>query len=125
ALLLAMLASAAVPAWAHHGWSGLDQERPLYLQGTARKVAWKNPHVEFDVETPADLALPADLRHRAVPAQSASVDAPRVLANSRLPARKDRVWHVELAPLTRMEAWKVPELRDGDRVELIGYTTTG
>ena len=24
-----------------------------------------------------------------------------------------------------MDAWKVPELRDGDRVEVIGYTTTG
>ena len=124
-LLLAALAAPMPAAWAHHGWSGFDQERPLYLQGTARKVVWKNPHAEFDLETAADLALPADLQRRALPAQSANVDAPRVLANARLPTRKDRVWHIELAPLTRLEAWKVPELRDGDRVEVLGYTTTG
>jgi hypothetical protein len=124
-LLLAALAGRAAPAWAHHGWGGFDQDRPLYLQGTARKVAWKNPHVELDVETPAGLALPADLPRRAVPPQSAGVDASHVLANTRLPTRQDRVWHVELAPLTRMQAWQVPELHDGDRVEVIGYTSNG
>jgi hypothetical protein len=124
-LLLAALAAPTPAAWAHHGWSGFDQERPIYLQGTARKVVWKNPHAEFDLETAADLALPADLQRRTLPAQSANVDGPRVLANARLPTRKDRVWHIELAPLTRLEAWKVPEVRDGDRIEVLGYTTTG
>jgi hypothetical protein len=124
-LLLAALAAPIPAAWAHHGWSGFDQERPIYLQGTARKVVWKNPHAEFDLETAADLALPADLQRRTLPAQSANVDGPRVLANARLPTRKDRVWHIELAPLTRLEAWKVPEVRDGDRIEVLGYTTIG
>ena len=123
-LLLATLA-APLPVRAHHGWSGFDQERPLYLQGAARKVVWKNPHAEFDLETAADLALPGDLQRRTLPQQSASVDAQRVLASARLPTRKDRVWRIELAPLTRLEAWKVPELHDGDRVEVLGYTTTG
>ena len=124
-LLLATLAAPMPAAWAHHGWSSFDQDKPLYLQGTARKVAWKNPHAEFDLEIAADLALPADLQRRALPAQSASVDGQRILANTRLPTRKDRVWHVELAPLTRLEAWKVPEIRDGDRIEVLGYTLTG
>ena len=125
-LVLGTLAAPfAGAAWGHHGWAGFDQDRPLYLQGSARKVAWRNPHVEFELETAADLALPADLARRSVPPQAASVDAARVLGNARLPTRKDRIWHVELAPLTRMEAWKVPELRDGDRIEVIGYTSTG
>ena len=123
-----LLAAGALPmssAFAHHGWSGFDQDRPLYLQGTARKVAWRNPHVEFDLELAPDLALPADLARRTVPAQSASVDGAKLLAGARLPTRKDRVWHVELAPLTRMDAWKVAEIKDGDRVEVLGYTLAG
>jgi len=60
-----------------------------------------------------------------VPAQSASVDGPRLLGGARLPTRKDRTWHIELAPLTRLEAWKVAEIKDGDRIEVLGYTTNG
>ena len=123
--LLISLIAAPLVARAHHGWSGFDQDRPLFLQGTARKVAWRNPHAEFDLELPADLALPADLVKRTVPAQSASVDGSRLLASARLPTRKDRVWHIELAPLTRLEAWKVAEIKNGDRVEVLGYTTNG
>jgi Family of unknown function (DUF6152) len=123
--LLISLAVAPVAAHAHHGWSGFDQDRPLFLQGTARKVAWRNPHAELDLELPADLTLPADLAKRTVPAQSASVDGPRLLAGARLPTRKDRIWHIELAPLTRLEAWKVAAIKDGDRVEVLGYTTSG
>ena len=123
--LLISLAAAPVAAHAHHGWSGFDQDRPLFLQGTARKVAWRNPHAEFDLELPADLALPTDLAKRTVPAQSASVDGSRILAGARLPTRKDRVWHVELAPLTRLDAWKVAEIKNGDRIEVLGYTTNG
>ena len=49
-LLLAAGAWPVSAAFAHHGWSGFDQDRPLFLQGTARKVVWRNPHVEFDLE---------------------------------------------------------------------------
>ena len=68
------------------------------------------------------LALPADLAKRAVPAQSASVDGARILSAARLPTRKDPVWEIELAPLTRMEAWKVAEIKPGQPVAVIGYT---
>jgi hypothetical protein len=78
--LIALLSAPVTAAHAHHGWSGFDQDRPLYLQGVARKIAWRNPHAEFDLEIPADLALPADLAKRQVPAQSASVDGARLLA---------------------------------------------
>jgi hypothetical protein len=112
-------------AWAHHGWSSFDLNRPIYLEGKARRVAWRNPHAELDLELAADLKLPADLGSRPAPAQTASVDGPRVLGTARLPSRKDRTWRVELAPLTRMESWRVPPIQDGDTVAVVGFTFEG
>lgn len=121
-LLVAALSLPLAPAFAHHGWSSFDQGRPIYLSGRARKVAWRNPHAEFDLELDAELRLPADLARRAVPAQAANVDGAALFARAQLPARQDKVWHIELAPLTRMQAWKVAEIRDGDAVAMVGFT---
>lgn len=109
-------------ALAHHGWSSFDQGRPIYLEGQAGKVMWRNPHAEFELEVAADLKLPADLGTRVLPAQSAPVDGPALLKAAQLPTRKDRRWLVELAPLTRMEAWKVTPLKTGDKVGVLGFT---
>lgn len=115
----------AVPAWAHHGWSSFDQARPIYLEGTARDVRWRNPHAEMKLELAADLKLPADLAARSLPAQSAPVDGAALLKAAQLPTRKDRSWDIELAPLSRMNAWQVPEIRNGDRVAMLGFTFAG
>ena len=112
----------ALPARAHHGWSSFDQNRPIYLEGKARKVSWRNPHVEFELELPAELKLPADLARRPVPAQSAPVDGPKLLAAAQLPKRRDKVWEIELAPLTRMEAWQVAEIKPGTELSVLGFT---
>ena len=114
-----------LPAWAHHGWGSFDQTRPIYLEGTAAKVRWANPHTEMELELLTDLKLPADLATRALPAQSASVDGVALLKTAQLPTRKDRRWQIELAPLTRMNAWQVPEIKNGDRVALLGFTFAG
>ena len=116
---------AMIPAWAHHGWSSFDQARPIYLEGRAAKVAWRNPHAELELELPAELRLPADLATRVLPLQTAAVDGPAVLKAAVVPTRKDRRWQVELAPLTRIEAWKVPQIKDGDSLALLGFTFTG
>jgi hypothetical protein len=113
------------PAIAHHGWSSFDQNRPLYLEGTAARVQWRNPHAELELELPAGLRLPADLATRAVPAQSARVDGAALLKAATLPTRSDRKWLVELAPLTRMNAWGVGEVKNGDRIAVLGFTFTG
>ena len=112
-------------AWAHHGWSSFDLDRPVYLSGKARKVVWRNPHVELDLELADDLALPRDLAQRQLPAQTANVDGARLLAAAQLPTRRDKLWHIELAPLTRMLAWKVAEIRDGDPIAMLGFTFAG
>ncbi len=112
-------------ARAHHGWSSFDQGRPIYLEGKATKVVWRNPHAELDLQVAPDLKLPADLAQRPVPAQSAAVDGASLLKSAVLPTRKDKVWHVELSPLTRLEAWKVPEIKVGDTLSLVGFTFAG
>ncbi len=116
---------APVAARAHHGWSSFDQNRPIWLEGRATRVAWRNPHAELMLELPPDLQLPADLAERKLPAQSAGVDGAALLKAAQLPTRKDRVWEIELAPLTRMQAWKVPQIQVGDSLGVLGFTLTG
>lgn len=119
--LLVVATAWPLGAQAHHGWSRFDADRPLYLEGTVRKVRWQNPHAELALELAADLKLPADLALRPVPAQTAPVDGQALLAKAVLPTRKDRLWAVELAPLTRMQAWQVQEIRPGAMVSVVGF----
>lgn len=125
--LLALLPATLAPAaMAHHGWSSFDQTRPLYLEGKAANVAWRNPHVELMLDLPAaGLTLPADLASRTVPAQSAPVDGAALLKAASLPRRNDKRWEIELAPLTRVQAWQVPQIKDGDTLAVLGFTFTG
>ncbi|MCE2914539.1 MAG: DUF6152 family protein [Rubrivivax sp.] len=115
----------ATGAQAHHGWSSFDLARPIYLEGRAAKVAWRNPHAELELELRTSLTLPADLASRRVPAQAANVDGAALLKAAVLPTRTDRRWQVELAPLTRMDAWKVPPIKDGDTLAVLGFTFAG
>ena len=39
-----------------------------------------------------------------------------------LPTRKDRGWEIELAPLTRLQAWRVAEIKPGAQVSVLGFT---
>lgn len=125
ALPLFLPLSLSLPAWAHHGWSSFDQNRPLYLEGKVNKVAWRNPHVELELELATNLKLPADLSNRALPAQAAPVDGPALLKAAQLPTRKDPRWEIELAPLPRVQAWGVAEIKPGDMLSLIGFTFAG
>lgn len=119
--VLAWLALASVPVLAHHGWSSFDQDKPLYLSGTVKSVRWQNPHVEFVLVVTPGLVKPADLPGRKAPAQSQSVDGSAVLGKAVVPAQATGEWEIELAPLSRVSAWGVSELKPGDRVEVVGY----
>ncbi len=125
-LLLTAAALPLMPATvrAHHGWSSFDQTRPIWLEGRATQVVWRNPHAELKLELPAEPRLPADLATRAVPAQSTPVDGKALLAAAQLPRRRDKVWTIELAPLTRLQAWQVPEIKAGTPVAVLGFTFT-
>ena len=123
-LLLGSTLALPLAAQAHHGWSSFDQTRPIWLEGRATQVVWRNPHAELKLELPANPTLPADLASRTVPAQTASVDGKALLATAQLPKRRDKVWDVELAPLTRLQAWAVPEIKAGAAVAVLGFTFT-
>lgn len=125
AALAVPAASLAPLALAHHGWSSFDQTRPIYLEGRVTKSVWQNPHAELEMELPANLVLPSDLVQRAVPAQSAQVDGKALLARAVLPTRRDPRWEIELAPLTRLQAWQVPEIKPGATISVLGFTFTG
>jgi hypothetical protein len=124
--LLATPLFIGLPAWAHHGWSSFDQTRPLYLAGKAQRVEWRNPHAELQLELPAEgLKLPADLAASPLPPQTAPVDGAALLKAAQLPTRKDRRWLIELAPLPRLQAWAVSEIKVGDTLAVLGFTFTG
>lgn len=44
---------------------------------------------------------------------------------AQLPTRKDKTWEIALAPLTRLQAWAVPEIKAGENVALLGFTFAG
>jgi Family of unknown function (DUF6152) len=112
-------------ARAHHGWSSFDQDRPLYLEGRVTQVVWQNPHAELELELPAALRLPPGLAQRALPPQSAPVDGKALLAKTVLPTRTDKRWEIELAPLTRLQAWNVAEIKPGTTVSVVGFSFAG
>lgn len=119
------VAGAASWAQAHHGWSSFDQNRPIYLEGRVSKAMWRNPHAELELEVSPNLKVPPDVAQRTLPAQSAPVDGKALLAKAVVPTRKDKRWEIELAPLTRMQAWNVAEIKAGDQIALLGFTFTG
>jgi hypothetical protein len=55
------------------------------------------------------------------PQQAASVDGTKIFANAKLPKRRGD-WNLELAPLTRMDAWKIEPLKVGDTFTGVGFT---
>ena len=121
ALLTVLLALCFGVVSAHHGWSSFDETKPIYLEGVVKSVKWQNPHAEVMLEVNR-AAPPAALARFAIPKQSAIVDAVTVIASAKAPTRKDAVWEVEFAPITRMDAWKVAPIKAGEKIAVIGYT---
>jgi len=118
----ALAATLASPhSLAHHGWSSFDESSPLYLPGRVKAVKWQNPHAEIVITVPTDATLPPDLAGMKVPAQSSPIDGAKILAAARLPAKRGD-WTIELSPMFRINAWKVPEPKVGDTVAAVAYS---
>jgi hypothetical protein len=112
-------------AHAHHGWSSFNDAQPFYLEGVVRNARWQNPHAELELAPRMPSLLPTDLAKRAVPAQTNPVDVAAVMAKARVPELSAPLWTIELAPLTRMEQWKVAQIKAGDTVAVVGYMLAG
>jgi len=52
ALAALLLASAAVPLVAHHGWGSYDAAKPITVAGKILTSKYENPHVTLTVQAP-------------------------------------------------------------------------
>ncbi|MGI9024967.1 MAG: DUF6152 family protein [Burkholderiaceae bacterium] len=48
--LAAALVAFAAPAFAHHGWSDYDADKPLTLNGTIKTSSYENPHATIALD---------------------------------------------------------------------------
>lgn len=110
----------ALRAGAHHGWSSFDETKAFCFEGEVVALRWQNPHADVELQVTGDLAVPPEVARLQVPAQQASVDGARILAGAQ-PAPRAGVWTCELAPLTRIAAWNVPQPAVGERIAVVGY----
>ncbi|MBZ0250494.1 MAG: hypothetical protein K8F93_12645 [Burkholderiales bacterium] len=70
--LIIAAAIAALPAYAHHGWSEYDQGKPLTLTGKVTESGYEHPHGHIRLETPGKtwlvvLAPPSRMQNRGLP----------------------------------------------------------
>ena len=68
----------ALPAFAHHGWSEYDQEKPLTLTGKVKESGYEHPHGYIRLETPGKtwlvvLAPPSRMQNRGLPREDIKV----------------------------------------------------
>ena len=76
--LIIAAALCALPAYAHHGWSEYDQEKPLTLTGKVVDSGYEHPHGHIRLETPAKtwlvvLAPPSRMQNRGLPREEIKV----------------------------------------------------
>ena len=73
--LLFTLIAAAMPAFAHHGWSEYDNSKVLQLTGTVAESGYEHPHGYIRLVTPgktwhAVLAPPSRMNARGLPPEA-------------------------------------------------------
>ncbi len=76
-----LVALAAAPASAHHGWSEYDSTQALTLTGTIRESGYEHPHGHIRLEVPgktwsAVLAPPSRMEARGLTAAALAVGTP-------------------------------------------------
>lgn len=69
---LAAVLLAALPAFAHHGWSEYDSSKPVTLTGTVTDIAYTYPHATIKINVAgavwlAVLAPPSRMSSRGIP----------------------------------------------------------
>jgi hypothetical protein len=70
----------ALPAFAHHGWSEYDQDKPLTLTGQVTESGYEHPHGHIRLATGAKtwlvvLAPPSRMQARGLPPEAIKAGA--------------------------------------------------
>ena len=74
-----LLLLTALPAAAHHGWSGYDSSKLVTLEGTVQEISYSNPHVHLILSADGKtweivLAPPSRMQRRGLPEGSIQVE---------------------------------------------------
>ncbi|NIK61526.1 DUF6152 family protein [Kribbella shirazensis] len=107
-------------AQAHHGWDDFDTDRLYYVAGTVSEVRWGEPHSFFTVTLDDD--LPADTPELQLPEElQAPEDSGPISVAPSYSGAHDAL-EVVIAPPSFTGRWGLDRpLRDGERIELVGY----
>ncbi|WOB24483.1 MULTISPECIES: hypothetical protein [Xanthomonas] len=111
----------ALPAFAHHGWSGFDTDHLVYIAGTVSSDGvWGNPHSLFDVTL--DSNLPARTPRLAIPKELQDPeDSTRVNAAPSYKGPNQKL-EIIIAPPTWSGRWGLGRaLKIGERFQAVGY----
>ncbi|WP_349812017.1 hypothetical protein ABQ179_009985 [Xanthomonas dyei] len=111
----------ALPAFAHHGWSGFDTDHLIYIAGTVSSDGvWGNPHSLFDVTL--DSNLPARTPRLAIPKELQDPeDSTRVNAAPSYKGPNQKL-EIIIAPPTWSGRWGLGRaLKIGERFQAVGY----
>ncbi len=78
--LLMVAMQATTPAFAHHGWSGYDNSKPVTLAGSVTEVSYTYPHATIKLEISgktwlAVLAPPSRMSSRGISGSDIKVGA--------------------------------------------------
>ncbi|WP_175548184.1 hypothetical protein [Saccharopolyspora flava] len=126
--MIASVASAtllltAAPAQAHHGWDDFDTDRLYYVAGTVSQVRRGEPHSFFTVTVDRDLPAGSPKRELPEELQAPEDSGPFNVAPSYSGSHNGL--EVVIAPPSYTGRWGLDQpLRDGERVELVGYINT-
>ena len=71
-IVLTVVALAATPALAHHGWSSYDAGKEMTLDGVIKESGYEHPHGHIRLEVPGKtwtvtLAPPSRMENRGLP----------------------------------------------------------
>ena len=72
AVVSVILSLGALPALAHHGWSGYDSSKETRLEGVIKESGYEHPHGHIRLEVPGKvwvvtLAPPSRMENRGLP----------------------------------------------------------
>ncbi len=98
------------------------------LYALARNAMGQNPlsgHLYAFINRRGTLSIPTVFIKRILPAQTQQIDGKTLLAKAKVPDSNAKTWTLELAPLFRVEAWKVAQPAPGVVVAALGYALPG